>query len=298
MERKLNVDIGGSVSQFQAILNSFEIKTKLQQRILKGRGLEFDGYRVYSSEDDSSTIDWKASKRANQILVKKYIEEQNLKVFFIIDVGENMVFGSSEKLKCEYSAEVAAALSSLIMDSGNKMGYFLFGDKIKEFVKPGRGAKHFGRFVSTLTDASIYGGHSSLEDAIDFALNYLSKAIHSVVIISDFLGINKNLNKRLNLISQKFETMAVMIRDPLDRSLPNVSGELVMEDPLSGQRLLVNPQLAKKSYEIYAKEQEDLVKQMFRDNQIDLIELITNEPFAVNLAVFIKERVKMAGKIV
>jgi len=298
MERKLNVDIGGSVSQFQAILNSFEIKTKLQQRILKGRGLEFDGYRAYSSEDDSSSIDWKASKRANQILVKKYIEEQNLKVFFIIDVGENMVFGSSEKLKCEYSAEVSAALSSLIMDSGNRVGYFLFGDKIKDFVKPGRGSKHFGRFVSTLTDASIYGGRSSLEDAIDFALNYLGKAIHSVVIISDFLRVDKTLHKRLNLISQKFETMAVMIRDPLDRSLPNVSGELVMEDPVSGQRLLVNPQIAKKSYEMYAREQEDLVKQMFRNNQIDLIELITNEPFAVSLAVFIKERVRIVGKIV
>jgi len=171
--RRLNVDIGRSISSFKSVMKSFELKTKLYRTIIKGKGLEFDGYKEYTASDDSSSIDWKASKRANQILTKQFIEEQNLKVVFIIDVSENMIFGSSEKLKCEYAAEVIASLSNLIIGSGNRVGYLFFSDKVEEFVKPARGEKHFWRFMDSLTDASIYGGKSQLGNAIDFALKIM-----------------------------------------------------------------------------------------------------------------------------
>jgi len=292
IKRRLNADIPRSVSEFQSIIKSFELKTKLYRTILKGKGLDFDGYRVYTPEDDASSIDWKISKKANQLLVKKYIEEQNLKVIFLIDVSENMVFGSTKKLKCEYAAEIIASLTKLIMDSGNKVGYILFSDRIKEFVKPGRGDRHFNRFMDVLTDASIYGGVSNLRGSLDFALNYLSKSTSSVVIISDFIRVDEELKEKLTLISHRFETMAVMVRDPLDMTLPDISGELILEDSSTGQRLLINPSIAKKSYEKYAALQDKLVKNIFRKNGIDILELITDKPFVINLATFLRERTK------
>ena len=36
----------------------------------KGRGMEFAGYRQYTYGDDASMIDWKASLRAKNILIK------------------------------------------------------------------------------------------------------------------------------------------------------------------------------------------------------------------------------------
>ena len=54
--------------------------------VFKGKGLEFAGYREYSPDDDSTMIDWKASSRANEIMVKEMVEERNLNVFFLIDV--------------------------------------------------------------------------------------------------------------------------------------------------------------------------------------------------------------------
>src|SRR3989344_8757002 len=100
--RRLNVDIPGRISELQAAVRDFEFKTKLYRVILRGRGVEFDGFRSYSSDDDASAIDWRASRRANKLLVRQYIEERNLSVVFAVDVGEHMVFGSTEKLKCEF----------------------------------------------------------------------------------------------------------------------------------------------------------------------------------------------------
>ena len=74
--------------------------------LLKGKGFEFEGYRAYTLEDDSRDIDWKASLRAQELLVRILVEERNVKVFFLFDVSNSMCFSSVDKLKCEYGAEI------------------------------------------------------------------------------------------------------------------------------------------------------------------------------------------------
>lgn len=290
--RRLNIDVGGSVGSLQSILKEFELKVKLFRIILGGKGFEFDGYRNYTPSDDSQIIDWKASKRANQLLVRKYIEEQNLKIIFLIDVGDNMVFGSTEKLKCEYSAEIVLAMSNLIMGLGNKIGYVFFSDKIKNYVPPSRGDRHFGQLIDEISNASYYGGPSNLNLALDFAEKNFGKNINSVILVSDFINFHKSARERLSPFSTRFETISLMVRDPLDLTLPDVSGEVLIEDPLTGERILINPKLARNVYERHAKEQEVFVKETFRDFGIDLVEITTDKDFAPILATFLKERTK------
>ena len=292
VDKRLNSDIAGSIAMFESVMKSFEIRTKVYRTMLKGRGVEFDGYRDYAPDDDSSVIDWKASMKANKTLAKQYTEERNLKIVFIIDTGEKMVFGSTDKLKCEYSAEVVAALANLILTSRDKVGYILFGDSVKEFVTPQVGKKHFVQFMNVLTDASTYGGTSHLENALDFVLRYLDKSIASIVLVSDFIGMDETVKDKMTLVAKKFETMALIIKDPIDKSLPDVHGELVIEDPHSGERMLINPSLAKGNYEKFAREQDLFVKQTFFNLGVDVLELMTDKPFVSNLATFLKERAR------
>ena len=51
--------------------------------IFKGQGLEFAGYRAYSYDDDASKIDWGASLRSHEILVRELEEYRNFNVFFL-----------------------------------------------------------------------------------------------------------------------------------------------------------------------------------------------------------------------
>lgn len=290
--KRLNSDIPGSIAMFESVMKSFEIRTKVYRTMLKGRGVEFDGYRDYAPDDDASVIDWKASMKTNKILAKQYTEERNLKIVFIIDVGEKMVFGSTDKLKCEYSAEVVAALSNLILSARDKVGYVLYGEGVKEFVTPQIGKKHFIQFMNVLTNADTYGGRSHLENALDFVLKYVDKSVASVVLVSDFLGMDEGTKNKLTSVANQFETMALIIRDPVDRSLPDVHGELVIEDPATGERMLINPSLAKGGYERIVKEQEIFLKNTFFSLGVDVLELMTDKPFVSNLATFLKQRAK------
>jgi len=50
--------------------------------VFKGEGLEFAGYRAYTYGDDASKIDWGASLRAHETLVRELEEYHNFNIFF------------------------------------------------------------------------------------------------------------------------------------------------------------------------------------------------------------------------
>ena len=82
-----------------------------------------------------------------------------------------------------------------------------------------------------------------------------------------------------------------MVKDPLDISLPNIDKEITIEDDY-GDKLIINPHVAKNIYEQNSLEQTMFMRTIFRDAGIDFVEVRTDEPFAINLAEFLKERTK------
>gem|GEM_PF-3177580 len=51
-------------------------------------------------------IDWMASKREGKMLVKRYQEERQLQVFFLLDTTKTMHFASQETSKLDTLEEV------------------------------------------------------------------------------------------------------------------------------------------------------------------------------------------------
>lgn len=298
MEKKLNVDIPGAVTELESYTKGLMIRKIIYKIIFRGKGLEFDGYRDYAPDDDAADIDWKSSTRANKILVKRYIEERDLKILFIIDVSDNMLFGSTEKLKCEYAAELSAALGHLILDYGDNVGFVLFSDKIIKSAVPKKGTRQFDLFVNDLSSPSLYGGMQEIEKVLDSLIDYFNIPLDAVFILSDFIGVRKNAGKVFNLFASKFETMAIIIKDPLDRTMPDVKEELVVEDPITKKQIIINPAIIKKQYEKNALEQENIVKKIFKESDIEFLELTTDKPFALYLAEFLKERAEKRKYVV
>ena len=125
----------------------------------------------------------------------------------------------------------------------------MFNDKISQFIPPKGGNNHFFTLVDLLSKPEIYEGGSNFGNALRFLLDYVSKSIDAVFLISDFLKVRENVLDNLFLVAHKFETVGIMVKDLLDITLPNVNKEIVVEDPLSGQQILINPSKVKEIYE-------------------------------------------------
>lgn len=295
-DKKLRLDISGAVADLESALKDLKLRIRLYRPVFRGRGLEFDSFRYYSPGDDAEDIDWKASKRANKLLVKQFIEERDLKLILAVDVSENMVFGSTEKLKCEYNAEVAAALAHLIMKSNDKVGLILYGSEVIEYLPPSRGDQHFRIIVDKISQVSFYGGHSNIKKAINFINSYMDNSISGIIFLSDFIRVKPDLKKDLTLLSSRFETLSIVLRDPVDMRLPRVNREVMVEDPSTGEIVLMNPKIVGKLYEKNAAEQLKNVVKLFDDSGIDSLQLMTDKAFALGLSQFISGRTQEAGR--
>ena len=93
------------------------------------------------------------------------------------------------------------------------------------------------------------------------------------------------------MFSKRFETLAIIVKDPFDKTLPRIKGELVIENPATKEQMVIDPSVVRKDYEKNVLEQEKILKKGFEENGIDYVELLTNEPIATSLAEFLKERV-------
>jgi len=298
INRKLNLDIPERITEFESLMKKLLVRKVLYKIVFRGKGLEFDSYRQFNSNDDASDIDWKASRRSQDLLVKQYIEERDLKIMIVVDISDNMIFGSTNKLKCEYAAELAATLGHMIVTSGDRLGFVMYSNDTKKMSLPLPGMKQFYIFTDELSNPTLYGGRAGFEHTLNFLLNYLEKSVSVVIFISDFMGLRKDIEKDLNLFARSFETIALMVRDPLDSTLPNFKGELVLEDPITGEQIIVDPRVAKKSYEKYALEQEELVKDIFKETGIDFLSLSTQDSFPQKLAEFLNSRVERRKYVV
>lgn len=246
--------------------------------VFKGRGLEFESYRNYTELDDASLIDWKASIRGNDLLVKEFVEERNINVFFLIDCSSTMVFGSGSKLKNEYAAELASSLCYAVLQAGDSVGYALFSDKVIKKIPPARGPRQFFMLSKALVNSSNYGGGYDLGAALKFLMSYINQS-SVVIIISDFIGLKGNWQKYIKMMANKYDMIGIMVRDVRDRILPDVASQIIMTDPYSNKQVLVRPSEVRDKFARYVKAQENAVQDVFVKSGLNFVSLSTDKPF-------------------
>jgi len=292
----------GNISKLDAI-KKLEITTKdivntmiagSYNSTFKGHGLEFEGYRDYTPGDDSSLIDWKATKRANRLLIKEFLAERNLNLFFLVDTSSTMVYSSINKLKNEYAAEFITSMAYVMLNVGNSVGFALFNEGVTKKYSPRRTKNQFYTLLDVLTDTSFYGGGYDLASALKFTMGFLEKGA-LIILVSDFIGLKEGWQKYLKVVGAKFDVIGVMIRDPADIALPKENHQVILSDPLSRKQLLVTPDSVRNRYKEYVRSQEQLLMKTFLKSNCDLIKLTTDKPFVEEILKFFRKRAKRSG---
>lgn len=281
---KLKLDI-------QNLANRLDISTKKMfrsnlagnyQTAFKGSGLEFYGFRKYSPEDDASRIDWKASSRANDLLVREYIEERNLSVFFLLDASSTMLFGTRNKIKAQYAAELVASMSFAIIHSSDSVGLGMFNKTLVRNFLPASGDKQYYNILNNLVDLNLYENGFELAKPIKYYTEVLPRG-SLFFIVSDFIGLKgDDWIKALRVACRKLDVIGIMVRDVRDRLLPDEYSEIVLESPEDDRKKIVNPAAIKHAYESYVKREEERIMEIFSESGGAEFLLLTTEMDFVN----------------
>ena len=210
----------------------------------KGQGVEFDEVRPYIAGDDVRTIDWNVTAKTGIPYIKRFSEERELTVLFMVDVSGSQSYGSVRRSKMELAAEVTALLALTAIRNQDKIGLVLFSDRIVKYIPPRKGRDSVMRLVREVLAAEDGAeGGTDIAGALKF-LNGVQKRRAVVFVVSDFLQEADAFERMLRATARHHDMVCVPVGDPAERSLPDV-GLVELEDPETGELVLVDTSSAK-----------------------------------------------------
>jgi len=256
--------------------------------VFRGRGMEFDEVREYMPGDEIRTIDWNVTARTGTPYVKRFVEERELTVMFVVDLSASGAFGSVSKLKNEVAAEFCSLLAFSAVKNNDKVGLIVFTDQIEMYIPPKKGTQHVLRVIRELLNFKPRQASTDIEGALDF-LGKVTKKRSVVFLVSDFQA--EGFEKPMRVIGKRHDLVAVTVVDPREVSLPNV-GLVELEDAETGEIVLIDTGRAgiRKRYERLGREQSDRFRELFSSMGVDQIEVMTDRDYVPNLVRFFRMR--------
>jgi len=134
--------------------------------VFRGRGMEFDEVREYQPGDDIRTIDWNVTARTGSCFIKRFCEERELTVLFLVDVSASGVFGSTERSKLDLMVEVAALLMFSALKNNDKVGLLTFCDDVLDYYPPRKGKSHVLHLIRELVGQRPVARETRLQAAL------------------------------------------------------------------------------------------------------------------------------------
>lgn len=165
-----------------ALQHRFQLGARRVREI--GEGREFERLREYTRGDDPRRIDWKATARRGQPIVRQYEAERSQSIIIAIDAGRLMTerFGGRERL--DHALAAALVLADGASVHGDSVGVLLFADTVQSFLAPAR------HTLARIADLLVTVDARRLEPDYPAAFRYLGRHVRRrslVVLFTDVI---------------------------------------------------------------------------------------------------------------
>ena len=163
MEYQQPVDCPGTIqvlpetfASTEELLKDTGAQLQLLDKVTRARqhgvGTEFESLHAFRDGDDPRRIDWRATARMRQPIVRRFQVERHRDVMILIDTGRLMgsTTGSGSKLDC--AVDAALNLSRVALQSGDRCGVAAWDSKVRGFLPPVTGIRSLNNIVQSVYD--------------------------------------------------------------------------------------------------------------------------------------------------
>ncbi|MBP3708715.1 MAG: DUF58 domain-containing protein [Clostridia bacterium] len=181
--------------------------------IYKGRSMNFEDLREYVMGDNVKDIDWKASARSGNLLVRQFIAEKKHNIMIVMDTGKKML--ADTKLN-ESKSNVALMSAGTIAYLANKNGDYVgsvYGKNNKITYFPFKSDLNSIEKILTSYNKDIQtSSESSLQQSLEYISKYVKKKM-IIFVITDIDGIQNVQERTLKNLTTMHDVLFVNITD-------------------------------------------------------------------------------------
>ena len=261
--------------------------------IYTGNGFDFENLREYIPGDNIRDIDWKASSRSRNILVKRYIAERKHNVLLVFDAGKRMGGHTAAlQLKKETALYVAGALGYMAGRNGDQIGSIYCCDGHVSYYPLRGGMQNLEHILARYDRQKLAEGNSEpgdLEKSLRYIVKNLSRKM-IVLVVTDMAGIREISDDTLKKLTYRNDVLFAGVSDASmtdERAYDMERSSYIPEFIVQDKKLR---QMEKESRERIREENEKKLSKY----RIAMTEIDSNEELAEKLTELL-ERHKYAG---
>lgn len=148
IQRRITFDIQTDISVYPSIIDmkKYELKSAMSatatfgiKKIRRiGHSYEFEQIKEYTRGDDYKSMNWKATSRANKLMVNSYTDEKSQQVYCLIDKSRYMKMPFNGLSLLDYSINSSLVIANTSLQKQDKAGLITFSDQVESIVKAER----------------------------------------------------------------------------------------------------------------------------------------------------------------
>ncbi len=181
--------------------------------VFMGRSMNFEDLREYVPGDSIRDIDWKASSRSRNLLVKRYVAEKKHNILLLCDSGIKMTgdtpLGSSKK---EVALYTMGTVSYLAYKNGDNIGAIYSQDGLIKYHSFKTGLPNVQQILTAYDKEGFTGKSGQIGKTIDYIINNFRRKM-IIFIITDMKGMASITEPQLKRLICRHDVLFVNIGD-------------------------------------------------------------------------------------
>ena len=276
--------------------------TGLHRSPYHGFSVEFAEHKHYNFGESTKNIDWKVFAKTDQLFVKQYEEETNLRCTILMDISQSMYYPKPKYDKIRFSIYCAAALSHLMISQRDAVGLIGFSDGVKLTTAQKSSKSHLHQLLLQLNHwmetESTQSSSSQIAESIHAVSDKISRRSLVILFTDMFQNSTSYTDLYESLQHLKHKNHEVLIFHVSDQNTEKAFNfedrPYLFIDSENGRKIKITPSLLKERYRIKTEKFYHDIQQMCGQLKIDFVEVDTKETFDKILAAYLVKRRKMS----
>jgi uncharacterized protein (DUF58 family) len=183
--------------------------------LTRGQGSEFDSLREYVIGDDVRSIDWRATARRNDVVVRTWRPERDRHVVIVLDTGRTSAGRVGDIPKLDSAMDATLLLAALATRAGDRVDLLAYDHQVRSFVTgalPGRTLARFSDAMAVLEPSLVELNATGLVNHLNTKVRRRSLIVLLTSI--DAAPISEGLLTHIKQLTSRHQVVIGSVADP------------------------------------------------------------------------------------
>lgn len=183
--------------------------------MIRGQGTEFDSLREYVPGDDVRSIDWRATARATDVMVRTWRPERDRQLLLVLDTGRTSAGRVGDAPRLDHAMDAALLLAALASRAGDRVDLLAYDRAVRASVSGVAPAEVLPALVGAMATVEPELVEADFRGMAATVLSRVSR--QSLVVLFtglDAAAVAEGLLPALPALSRRHRVMVVAVTDP------------------------------------------------------------------------------------